>query len=76
MLGKCSMHRRNKRKSHVTAKDKCVYLFSICRPSLLPLIKKLRCLFLLEALLRLLYGDVLQELVLSMNGGRAPNVPV
>lgn len=74
LLGKCSMHKRNKRKEHVTAKDKRIYLFLICWS--LQLIKKLRCLLLLEALLRLLYGYVPQDVVLSVSSGRAPNVPV
>lgn len=42
MLGKCSVHEGNKGKNHATAKDKCIYLFSNCRPPSLLLIKKLR----------------------------------
>lgn len=76
LLGKCSMHKRNKRKDHVTAKDKRIYLFLICWPPSLQLVKKLRCLLLLEALLRLLYGNVPHDVVLSVSSGRAPNVPV
>lgn len=41
-LEKCGVHKRNKRKNHANAKDKCIYPCSICRPPTMPLIKKLK----------------------------------